>query len=476
MATFSIENFGCRATQADAATIEQQLLARGYALEESHGRADVVVLNTCTVTAAADRQARDAVRHIHRANPSARIIVTGCYAQRAPEELSTLEGVAFVVGNAHQAEIPRLAGELTREALPAPSGSLDFVPLAAVSAEPLTVALGPAKILTGDIFEQTSLEIAPTRASEGEKTRPTLKIQDGCSNRCAYCVIPFVRGKSRSISPDAVLEEVRRLAAAGTKEIVLSGINLGSYGRDLAPRVNLRNLIERIQHETALERLRLSSIEPMDVTQDLIELVAATDRIARHFHIPLQSGSDRILRAMHRWYRTVHYARRIELLHELLPDAAVGADVIAGFPGETEEDHHATVDFITELPFSYLHVFAFSARPGTGAAPMSDQVPLATIQRRARELRMLGAEKNAAFRASQIGARLCALTLHRAGENWTEALSGNYLKVRVAGRWPANQWVDVRFTGSDAPTACQPRDGILRKTSEGKGLEGGARG
>jgi threonylcarbamoyladenosine tRNA methylthiotransferase MtaB len=248
--------------------------------------------------------------------------------------------------------------------------------------------------------------------------------------------------------PPVVVEEVRRLARAGYKEIVLSGINLGSYGRDLVPRCDLENVLRRILEETLLARLRLSSIEPMDVTADLVGLIASTSRLAPHFHVPLQSGSDRILKAMHRWYRTEHYARRIELIRERLPDAAIGADVLTGFPGETEDDHRATLDFLRALPFTYLHVFAFSKRPGTAAAEMAAEVAPAVLKRRAQELRALGAEKSSAFRASQVGRRLRVLTLHRSGQGWTEALSENYLRIRAAGRWPANEWLDV----------CSPRD------------------
>jgi len=444
MSSFSIENFGCRATQADTAAIERQLLERGFQLVPSHAASEVVVLNTCTVTASADTQARQAIRQIHRVNPAARIIVTGCYAQRAPEELAELEGVAWVVGNSHQAEIPGLL-ERSFPARPALPG---FVPLAELDAESLSLSRAPAKILTGDIFEQTTVRPAPLAGGEGERTRPILKIQDGCNNRCAYCVIPFVRGRSRSMPPPVVVEEVRRLARAGYKEIVLSGINLGSYGRDLVPRCDLESVLRRILEETPLARLRLSSIEPMDITADLVGLIASTSRLAPHFHVPLQSGSDRILKAMHRWYRTEHYARRIELIRERLPDAAIGADVLTGFPGETEDDHRATLDFLRALPFTYLHVFSFSKRPGTSAAEMDAEVAPAVLKRRARELRALGAEKSSAFRASQVGRRLRVLTLHRSGQGWTEALSENYLRIRVAGRWPANEWLDV----------CSPRD------------------
>ena len=250
-----------------------------------------------------------------------------------------------------------------------------------------------------------------------------------------------------------MLQQTRQLVAAGAKEIVLSGINLGSYGRDLTPRAELADLVRRILSETALEQLRFSSIEPQDVTEDFVALVAASPRIAPHFHVPLQSGSDRILRAMHRWYRAAHYAERIERIRSAQPDAAIGADVIAGFPGESGEDFAATFDFIARLPFTYLHVFSFSARPGTKAADLGAPVSPAVIRDRARALRALGERKAAAFRALQAGRNVCALTLARGGDNWTQALTGNYLKVRVEGRWPANIWCQARIQA--APEAVE---------------------
>jgi threonylcarbamoyladenosine tRNA methylthiotransferase MtaB len=469
MATFSLENFGCRATEADAAAMRRALRGAGWTMLDQHACSDVVVLNTCTVTSAADSQARDAVRKIHRENPAARIVVTGCYAQRAPEDLAQLPGVSWVVGNSHQAEIPRLlrtmfalsvdtpgavgaGADFPRESLHS-APARDFVPLATLDSEPMSLARGPAKILTGDIFEQTSLQSSPLEAIPADRTRPILKIQDGCNNRCSYCVIPFVRGRSRSLPPDEVLKETRQLVAAGAKEIVLSGINLGSYGRDLTPRVEFADLVRRILSETALEQLRFSSIEPQDVTTDFVALVAASPRIAPHFHVPLQSGSDRILRAMHRWYRAAHYAERIQLIRSAQPDAAIGADVIAGFPGETGEDFAATFDFIARLPFTYLHVFSFSARPGTKAADLGTPVSPAVARERARALRVLGQQKAADFRALQAGRNVWALTLARGGDNWTQALTGNYLKVRVEGRWPANRWCEARI--SCAPEAAE---------------------
>jgi threonylcarbamoyladenosine tRNA methylthiotransferase MtaB len=438
MTTFHIRQFGCRATQADGAAIERQLREQGCAAAAQPDTADVVVLNTCTVTAAADAQARDAIRKIHAANPATRIIVTGCYAQRAPEEIAALPGVTFVVGNSHKLQIPTL-----------------LLSISAPPASPQREAPLPhhsASILTGDIFATNDVLVAPVLGGEGNHTRPTLKIQDGCNSRCSFCVIPFVRGKSRSLSVAAVLSEIRRLSESGFREIVLSGINLGTYGRDLSPRVEFLDLLRQILDETSVERLRISSIEPLDVTQDLIDLFASSGRIAPHFHMPLQSASDRVLAAMHRWYRAEHYARRVELIRERLPNAAIGADVLTGFPGESEEDHAATLRFIEDRPFTYLHVFSYSSRPGTKAAGLANHVPGYVIKRRARELRSLADHKSAAFRQSQIGCALRVLTLHRGANDHpahTPALSENYLSVMIPELLPHNHWLTVRATHAD---------------------------
>jgi len=543
--TFYIQQFGCRATQADGAALERQLLDRGCTSVSDPSAASIVVLNTCTVTAAADAQARDAIRKIHAQNPDARLIVTGCYAQRAPEELAALPGVSHVVGNSHKPQIPNLItqiappsltraiekgtvipGEARTSAPPSvlceenlrfPPASLDVPFHSLVGARHAVPALGnisnpqasshPAPILTGDIFAHPEFLSAPIQGGESHHTRPILKIQDGCNNRCSFCVIPYVRGKSRSLPPNEVIREIQKLVAqpilavhspareipvaqallpvpvcsftsstsstsfTSAREIVLSGINLGTYGRDLTPRVELLELIRRILDETQLDRLRISSIEPQDVTQDLIDLFASTRRIAQHFHMPLQSASDRILAAMHRWYRSEHYARRVELIHDRLPNAALGADVIAGFPGETESDHATTLAFIGRLPFTYLHVFSYSPRPGTKAAIAPNQVPVQIIKRRARELRALAEAKSAAFRKSQQGRTLRVLTLHgdersindRAGAAYTPALSSNYLRVQVPGIFPLNRWQDVvvkseernYLLGEPASTPCE---------------------
>jgi threonylcarbamoyladenosine tRNA methylthiotransferase MtaB len=449
MSTFFIEQFGCRATQADGAAIERQLRDQGCVLALDSSSADVVVLNTCTVTAAADTQARDAIRKIHAANPATRILVTGCYAQRAPEEIAVLPGVTFVVGNSHKPQIPRLLHSISLASENQFVG-VELAPPARSSKE--ASAVHPAPILAGNILELTDVLVAPVLGGEGNHTRPTLKIQDGCNSRCSFCVIPFVRGKSRSLPPQTVLSEIQRLADSGFREIVLSGINLGAYGRDLTPRVEFLGLLRRILDETPVERLRISSIEPLDVTQDLINFFASNARIPPHFHMPLQSGCDHILAAMHRWYRAEHYARRIELIHDRLPNAAIGADVITGFPGETDANHAATLDFITARPFTYLHVFSYSQRPGTKAASLPGQLPGHVIKTRARELRSLADSKSAAFHRAQFGRTLRVLTLRRDpadDPNSTPALSENYIQVLLPVTLPPNQFVDATIAHID---------------------------
>ena len=479
MATFYIEQFGCRATHADGAAIERQLLERGCTLANSANAADIVVLNTCTVTAAADAQARDAIRKLHATNPATQIMVTGCYAQRAPEELAALPGVTLVVGNSHKPQIANLispvaASELASSnfiptesllrdsagaqyiapqlATKPPTSSSDFPPAS-------DRAFRPAPILTGNIFDLHDVLVAPVLGGESNHTRPTLKIQDGCNNRCAFCVIPFVRGKSRSLPPATVINEIRNLANTGHKEIVLSGINLGAWGRDLSPREDFLDLLRQILDETEVARLRLSSIEPLDVTRDMVALFASSPRLAEHFHMPLQSASDRILAAMHRWYRLEHYARRIDFIREQLPHAAIGADVIAGFPGETEDDHAVTMNFIESRPFTYLHVFSYSVRPGTRAAALLNHVPPAVIKNRARELRALSEKKSAAFFLAQSGRTLSLLTLRHAdctsSHEWTPAVSSNFLKLRLAGHFPPNELVTALCL-ADSGALAQP--------------------
>jgi threonylcarbamoyladenosine tRNA methylthiotransferase MtaB len=414
---YFVKTFGCRASQADGAALEAGLAASGLNAVSEIADADLVVLNTCTVTATADDELRQTVRRIHRTQPEARIVVTGCYAQRAPEEIAALPGVSLVVGNSHKNSIPDLV----------------------VNGEHYH-----GEIRVGDIFEQRDFLSAPVEDALGDRTRPNLKIQDGCNNRCSFCIIPYVRGRSRSARPDSVIAQVSHLASK-YREVVLSGINLGRWGRDLEGQTRLVDLIRRLLDETLVERLRLSSVEPMDWSDALLELVAASPRIAKHVHAPLQSGSDRVLRRMHRKYRPLHYAGRILKARALMPDCAVGADVMTGFPGETEEEFEESRAFIESLPFTYLHVFTYSARPGTPAAT-ADQVPIEIRKHRTHILRELAQRKNIEFRRSMLGRTISVVTI----EDGRIALSGNYLKVTLSSAREANRIVNVPIGGLTA--------------------------
>ncbi len=545
---YYVENFGCRVTQADGAALERQFEERGLARASTPAQASVVVMNTCTVTASADQDARAAIRRVRRQNPEAKIVVTGCYAQRAPEEIAALPGVSLVIGNSHKHQLAEIVGATkfqppsrgmgklgmevpgeadfgwrsassaaksaaSSERALAPEGPA-FVPLATLTAPPGSrepEAGGP--IFVSDIFAHTELLAAPVfdaanDCHESERTRPILKVQDGCDNRCSFCVIPYVRGQSRSLKIDRILPEVNGLVDSGYREVVISGINLGRWGRDLdgsrlpaagfrtslansehgfrKPRAESRepdlpSLIRAILAETALEKLRISSVEPMDWTDDLISLVASSPRIAKHAHVPLQSGSDAVLRRMHRKYRPWHYREKIEKIRGAMPTAAIGADVMVGFPGETDAEFECTRRMIEDLSFTYLHVFTYSPRPGTPAAAMPNQVPVHTARERNRILRELAAEKKLAFMRSFIGHAVDAITLNVIGHDgngeFTEALTDNYLKLRLRGRHEPNRWLSAQIddvvdealsgsldpgqatTSNDEPR-CNPRESV----------------
>jgi len=437
---YYLENFGCRATQADGGAIEAELLGAGLSRHEAATLADVAVLNTCTVTASADSDARAAIRRIHRENPECKIMVTGCYAQRAPAEIAALPGVTWVVGNSHKNQVAKIA------AAPFVSDSdANFVSLDRLR----NISQANSQMLVGDIFAHTELMAAPVFESleQSQRTRPNLKVQDGCNNRCSFCVIPFVRGQSRSLALESVLREVDALVAAGYREIVISGINLGRWGRDFDQPSRFEDLLTSILEQTSIERVRISSVEPMDWSDELIGLVAGSSRICKHAHVPLQSGSDRVLRMMHRKYRPWHYAERIEKIRAAMPDAAIGADVMVGFPGETEELFEESRDFIENLPLTYLHVFTYSSRPGTAAAEMPGHVPMQVARQRNEILRELIAKKNLAFRESLVGKRLEAITLHSRNDGFTESLTNNFVKLRISGTHAANQLLVAEIAG-----------------------------
>ena len=448
MPGFYVENFGCRATQADGAAIEEQFREAGLGRAEQPGTAQFVVLNTCAVTASAEQDARAAIRRIRRQNPECEVVVTGCYAQRAPQEVASLPGVSVVVGNSHKHNLAQIVLRAQSEKN---SSVTNFVPVASLTRNRDSFS---DSIFVSDIFAHTELLAAPVFDSANERTRPNLKVQDGCNNRCSFCIIPSLRGRSRSLKLDEVLREVNQLVDAGYREVVISGINLGRWGRDFPSQVmedgrphpsKLEDLVQAILEETELEKLRISSVEPMDWSQSLIQLMAESPRIAKHAHVPMQSGSDAVLRRMHRKYRPWHYREKIETIRVAMPTAAIGADVMVGFPGETESEFEETRRLIEELPFTYLHVFTFSARPGTPAAEMRNQVPVQLARERNRILRELADGKKIAFMQGFLGKNLDAITLNVVSETpdgaWTEALTDNYLKLRLKGRHEPNQWL-----------------------------------
>jgi threonylcarbamoyladenosine tRNA methylthiotransferase MtaB len=448
---FHIENFGCRAARADGEAVGDRLRAAGL-VEGQPALADIVVVNTCSVTAEADRSARAYIRRAHRLNPEARIVVTGCYAQRAPQELAGLAGVAAVVGNSHKALAPDIALYVSK-------GPTSGNPAAGiVRLESLVSSIGPdqAPIWADDRFAHSFLEEA--QLMPGVQTRPNLKIQEGCGNRCTFCVIPQTRGSSRSLPPEAVLRQVEGFVAAGGNELVLSGINLGRWGRDLAISADGRNLtlaglVQEILHKAKLPRVRLSSIEPMDWDRELIGLMRefGPDRLARHAHLPLQSGSDTVLRRMHRRYRPWHYAQKVEALIDAAgSELTLGADVMVGFPGETDREFSETVEMVRALPFGYLHLFPFSPRPGTRgwALHAESPVPAVVAEERMAVLRDLAQEKAVTHRRSFIGQELDAITLQTPdalrNQGRTLALTGNFIPAEVEGAILANQMIRIR--------------------------------
>lgn len=415
MKTFHVQNFGCRASQADGAALEASLAEKGLVASGDALSAGLVVLNTCTVTSSADLDVRRIIRQVKRENPEARILVTGCYAQRSADEIAGLEGVSWVVGNSHKGSI----GDIVMDS-PAPYH---------------------AEVYVGDIFAQNEFFSSPVEGPAGDRSRPNLKIQDGCNNRCSFCIIPSVRGKSRSAQAEWVLAETERLAKSGYPEIVLTGINLGRWGREWGGGRQLPDLLRRMLDETSIRSIRLSSVEPMDFTTGLLELMASSDRIAKHVHAPLQSGSDGVLRRMHRKYRPRHYEERLRLARELMPDAAIGADVMAGFPGETEAEFKESVEFIERMPLTYLHVFTYSERPGTKAVELAAPVPVDVRRERNRVLQEVSARKNRDFRRSLVGKRFSGVTISDLGV----VMTTNYVRVELQQPRPRRQWMEVEL-------------------------------
>ncbi|MGI8771383.1 MAG: MiaB/RimO family radical SAM methylthiotransferase [Acidobacteriaceae bacterium] len=487
MAGYHVENFGCRANHADGDAIAAAIHAAQGEAASGTTDADVVIVNTCSVTAQAEQTARAFLRRVRRSNPHARLVVTGCYAQRAPQGVAALPGVSAVIGNSHKALVAVTALGLgsaggTGQPDLVSSGfvSPDFVPIAALLGEQAPSVLVDSLFAHADLAA-TDLLHSPVLHSpvphsprfDSTGTRPNLKVQDGCDNRCSFCIIPATRGHSRSLPLSSVLDRVHQFVDDGGQELVLSGINLGRWGRDVNPAVPFEHLIAAILEQTQLPRLRLSSIEPMDwsaLLLDLYRTYAMEDaaptgpRLARHAHLPLQSGCDRTLRAMHRRYRPWHYEEKILAIRAAMPDAAIGADVMAGYPGETDSHFEESYRFIERLPFTYLHLFPFSARPGTPGWDLHRQAPVPSrvVKERLARLQALIANKARAHRAVFIGRTLPVITLktppEEAKRGSTRAISDNFLPIELEHEpdWiiPANRMLCAHIT------SC--KDGSLR--------------
>lgn len=412
MDRFFIATFGCRTNQADSASIRDALVADGLSETELPEDARIIVVNSCTVTHRSDQQVRQLTRKLRRRNPTARLVVTGCYAQRDPDRLARIAEIDLVIGNTHRHLLPDL---VALEGTPGGFGEAD-APLARVHRE--------------DFPRQRRIAALPA-GRIGRRSRPMVKIQDGCDASCSYCIIPAVRGPSRSVPPEEILQQVRELTDQGFREIVLTGIHIGTYGLYLEPRITLDRLLERLVELPRLGLLRLSSIEPMELSRRIIELAARSHRIAPHFHICLQSGSDPVLRAMRRPYSTARFREIVDEIRERIPLAGIGTDVIAGFPGETEADHEATLAFLEGGPFTYLHVFPYSDREGTRAFGLPRKVAPAVIQRRAEELRRLGDRKQREFAKRMVGRELVAVALSESRDGRREVVTANYVGATV---------------------------------------------
>jgi threonylcarbamoyladenosine tRNA methylthiotransferase MtaB len=432
---YAVITFGCRVNQADSLGFEEGLMERG-AEPSTPEQADLVVVNTCSVTGAADQGARQMIRRIARSNPSARIVVTGCYATRRPDEVQALPNVALVRANDRKADlVAEIGGESSADRF-------------------------------GDGDGSCGARIEPGVAG---RTAFTLRVQTGCDEQCSYCIIPLTRGIPRSVPVGEILREIGRVAGAGFKEIALTGVHLGSYGRDLSPATSLFALLRALAPEAesprsrptdgeaaagwgptrvrdADLRFRISSLEPMECTPGIVDLVAAHDCLAQHFHLPLQHASNRLLASMRRPYTIEQYADLVNGIRRRMPHAAIGSDIIVGFPGERDADVEQLVDYLESSPLTHLHVFPYSDRPGTEAASMAGKVAGAAVRERGRWIREVSARLSKRFRMRQIGSVHRALTI----EDGSLVVTGNYLRLRIPSGTRRNQWVAVRVVSEDA--------------------------
>lgn len=430
----AFESLGCKLNYAETVQIEKEFIERGFEVVDSSASADVFVINTCTVTRSADSDCRQIVRRALRSSPRAYVVVTGCYAQGKPDEVARIDGVDLVLGAREKFHLFDYVDGFTK----------------AASADDATTDYH-GKIFVSPVEEIDEFGSADS-AVQGARTRAFLKVQDGCDYNCSYCTIPSVRGVSRSPSIEFLVDQTRKIASAGFKEVVLSGVNVGDFGsRDSG---SLLELLKALEQVDGVERFRISSIEPNLLTGDIVKFVADSPRYCKHFHVPMQSGADEVLRKMRRRYNTAQYRDTVNLIRQYMPDAGIGADVIVGFPGETNEVFEKSMSFIESLPVSYLHVFSYSERQGTASSQMGGNIDPRVKRKRSELLRMISTKKRYEFNRRFVGKVMKVLVEEEVKNGKLYGFTSNYVRVEMnANPIRLNEISDVLITGVSDNTA-----------------------
>ncbi|KPA15327.1 tRNA methyltransferase [Candidatus Magnetomorum sp. HK-1] len=430
--TYTIQTLGCKVNQYESESIACKLQDNG--LEAKKSNASFAIINTCTVTQKAGMQSRQLIRQTIRNHPNAIIIVTGCHAQTRPDDIQRIDGVHYIYGHAYKLMIPeRICKFIQSDEKP-----------------PLSTETIISNILKHTTYDHLMIHHLQKRS------RPAIKIQDGCSAFCSYCIVPYSRGPSRSLPKDAVVDQVKCLQANGYQEIIFSGIHLGQYGQDFDPPIHLTDLIQTITQISHCPRIRLSSIEPLEVTENLIRLINSKDCMCHHLHISLQSGDNETLKRMNRHYTRSFFRDLIFTIHKRIPDIAIGIDVLVGMPGETNLAFEKTLSLLEEIPAAYFHVFPFSSRKGTSAAQLKNQVSIQTIKARSKKIRQLGDQKRMTFFTNNIGHKQSVL-IESENDNYLKGLTGNYIQVRI----PKEQAIKGQMTQV-----------LLKKIFKGQEMEG----
>ena len=417
----AFHTLGCKLNFSETSAIARQMQERGFTTVDFEEASDVYVINTCSVTDQADTKCRNIVRKAMKQNPNAYVVVVGCYAQLKPKEIASIKGVDLVLGAAEKFKLPEIITDLTKN----PCG----------------------QVLASEISNANFFVDA---YSVGDRTRSFLKIQDGCDYKCSFCTIPLARGKSRSDTPENILKNAKDLAAKGVKEIVLTGVNTGDYGKGIEGDYTFFDIVKRLDEVEGIERFRISSIEPNLLTDEIIEFVAQSKRFMPHFHIPLQSGSDKMLKLMQRRYKSDLYKSRVEKIKNVMPHACIGVDVIVGFPQETDDDFLDTYNFVNELDISYLHVFTYSERANTKAIEMEGVIPVPVRNQRNAMLRTLSEKKKRYFYQQFLGTSRLALMEQEQHGNVMHGFTDNYIKVSMPfDALHVNQLVNVHLQDFD---------------------------